>query len=39
LQNKGVAISPIAEADYGAVLCFKDPDQFQLEMCYRPDHS
>lgn len=30
--------SPIAERDYGAVLCLRDPDEFQLELFYRENH-
>jgi hypothetical protein len=37
-QEHGVAHSPIVDAPYGSVLTFKDPDRFQLEMFYRPDH-
>lgn len=37
-QDKGVTHSPIVDAKYGSVLTFKDPDRFQLEMFYRPNH-
>ena len=33
-----VVHSPINDRPYGAVLCFKDPDKFQLEMFYRENH-
>ncbi|HYZ92244.1 MAG TPA: VOC family protein [Actinomycetota bacterium] len=33
-----VVHSPIADRPYGSVLCFKDPDGFQLEMFYRENH-
>jgi glyoxylase I family protein len=33
-----VVHSPIADRDYGSVLCFKDPDGIQLEMFYRANH-
>lgn len=34
----GVQHSPIAERDYGSVLCFRDPDDIQFEMFYRANH-
>jgi glyoxylase I family protein len=34
----GVRHSPIADRDYGSVLCFRDPDAIQLEMFYRRNH-
>jgi glyoxylase I family protein len=37
-DEKGVVRSPVVDRDYGAVLCFKDPDRFQLELFYRVDH-
>lgn len=30
--------SPIADRDYGAVLCLRDPGEFQLELFYRDNH-
>ncbi|WTW95277.1 VOC family protein [Streptomycetaceae bacterium NBC_01309] len=32
LAEHGVTQSPIAETDFGAVLCFRDPDGIQLEL-------
>jgi glyoxylase I family protein len=37
-RDKGVAHSPVVDEVYGSVLTFKDPDRFQLEMFYRPNH-
>ena len=37
-KQQGVTHSPIVDAPYGSVLTFKDPDLFQLEMFYRPNH-
>lgn len=37
-EQLGVKHSPIAERDYGSVLCFRDPDDIQFEMFYRADH-
>ena len=34
----GVEHSPIADREYGSVLCFKDPDGIQFEMFYREGH-
>jgi len=36
--EQGVTHSPIVDETYGSVLTFKDPDLFQLEMFYRPNH-
>lgn len=33
-----VSASPVADRPYGSVLCFKDPDGFQLELFYRANH-
>jgi glyoxylase I family protein len=33
-----VTHSPIAERQYGAVLCLRDPDEIQLEIFFRPSH-
>ena len=33
-----VVHSPIVDREYGAVLCFKDPDRIQLELFYRESH-
>ncbi len=38
LAALGVQHSPIADRDYGAVLCLRDPDEFQLELFYRENH-
>ncbi|MDT5322334.1 MAG: glyoxylase family protein [Mycobacterium sp.] len=37
-ERLGVAHSPIAEREYGAVLTFKDPDGIQFEMFFKADH-
>jgi hypothetical protein len=37
-EEQGVTHSPIVDETYGSVLTFKDPDRFQLEMFYRPNH-
>jgi len=37
-EEQGVTHSPIVDATYGSALTFKDPDLFQLEMFYRPNH-
>jgi glyoxylase I family protein len=37
-ERLGVTHSPIADADYGSVLTFKDPDGIQFEMFYRENH-
>jgi glyoxylase I family protein len=37
-ERLGVEHSPIADRDYGSVLCFRDPDGVQLEMFYREGH-
>ena len=37
-QELDVSHSPIAEAEYGAVLTFKDPDGIQFEMFFKADH-
>ena len=37
-EEQGVVHSPIVDETYGSVLTFKDPDLFQLEMFYRPNH-
>ncbi|MDT5133372.1 MAG: glyoxylase family protein, partial [Mycobacterium sp.] len=36
-ERLGVAHSPIAEREYGAVLTFKDPDGIQFEMFFKAD--
>ena len=33
-----VDYTPTADRTYGSVLCFKDPDRFQLELFYRQNH-
>jgi len=37
-EQLGVTHSPIANGEYGAVLTFKDPDEIQFEMFFKPDH-
>jgi glyoxylase I family protein len=37
-EQAGVTHSPIADREYGSVLCFKDPNGIQLEMFYREGH-
>lgn len=37
-EKLGVTHSPIVDRDYGSVLCFRDPDDIQLEMFYREGH-
>ncbi len=37
-ERLGVKHSPIADRDYGSVLCFRDPDGIQLEMFHREAH-
>lgn len=37
-EELGVRHSEIAEREYGAVLCFKDPDDIQFEMFFKADH-
>jgi len=34
----GVQHSPVTDRDYGAVLCLRDPDRFQLELFHRDHH-
>lgn len=38
LAELGVRHSPIADRDYGSVLCVRDPDDIQLELFHRPNH-
>lgn len=38
LAEFDVPRSPINERRYGAVLCLRDPDDFQLELFYRENH-
>ncbi|WP_219420117.1 VOC family protein [Pseudonocardia nigra] len=38
LDALGVPHSPVADRDYGAVLCLRDPDEFQLELFHRENH-
>jgi glyoxylase I family protein len=38
LSGLRVPHSPVAERDYGAVLCLRDPDGIQLELFYRDGH-
>jgi glyoxylase I family protein len=33
-----IAHSPIADREYGSVLCLRDPDGIQLELFYRDGH-
>jgi glyoxylase I family protein len=37
-EKLGVEHSPIADREYGSVLCFKHPDGIQFEMFYREGH-
>ncbi len=37
-EKKEVVHSSVVDRAYGSVLCLKDPDGFQLELFYRPDH-
>lgn len=30
--------TPVVDRDYGAVLCLRDPDEFQLELFHRDNH-
>jgi catechol 2,3-dioxygenase-like lactoylglutathione lyase family enzyme len=36
LDERGVSYTPIAEAPYGSVLVFRDPDNIQLELLSNP---
>jgi glyoxylase I family protein len=38
LDELGVRHSPVVDRDYGAVLCLRDPDEFQLELFHRENH-
>jgi glyoxylase I family protein len=38
LSELGVRHSPVVDRDYGAVLCLRDPDEFQLELFHRENH-
>lgn len=37
-DKKSVDYTPTVDRTYGSVLCFRDPDRFQLEMFYRENH-
>ena len=37
-KERDVDHSPVADREYGSVLCFRDPDRFQLELFYRANH-
>ena len=37
-SQRGVKHSPVTDKHYGGVLCFRDPDDIQLEMFYREGH-
>ena len=37
-EKKAVPYTPTVDRVYGSVLCFKDPDRFQLELFYRENH-
>ncbi len=37
-DKKDVAYTATVDRSYGSVLCFKDPDRFQLELFYRENH-
>lgn len=38
LAGSGVRHSPVVDRAYGAVLCLRDPDEFQLELFWRDGH-
>lgn len=38
LGQLDVTHSPIADREYGSVLCLRDPDQIQLELFFKADH-
>lgn len=38
LTELGVRHSPVADRQYGSVLCLRDPDEFQLELFWREHH-
>lgn len=38
LAELDVRHSPVADREYGAVLCLRDPDEFQLELFWRESH-
>lgn len=38
LTTLGVRHSPVVDRDYGAVLCLRDVDEFQLELFHRENH-
>ena len=37
-EKHDVEHTPTVDRPYGSVLCFKDPDRFQLELFYRENH-
>ena len=37
-EKMNVAYTPTVDRAYGSVLCFKDPDRFQLELFHRANH-
>ena len=37
-EKKEVTHTPTVDRSYGSVLCFRDPDRFQLELFYRDGH-
>ena len=37
-EKKEIVHTPTVDRDYGSVLCFRDPDGFQLELFYRENH-
>ena len=38
LTEHAVRHSPVVDREYGAVLCLRDPDDFQLELFWRAGH-
>jgi glyoxylase I family protein len=38
LVELGLPHSPVVDRHYGAVLCLRDPDEFQLELFWREGH-
>ncbi|HEX4361535.1 MAG TPA: VOC family protein [Pseudonocardia sp.] len=38
LVERGAVYTPIADREYGSVLCARDPDGIQVELFYRVNH-
>jgi glyoxylase I family protein len=38
LAERGATYTPIADKEYGSVLCVRDPDGIQVELFYRANH-